>query len=477
MTLRTVARNKLIVLGLVVVLTSGPSFAQTAPSTKPVNASTKATLAIVGGMLIDGNGGDPLNRSVVLIDGMTIIAVGTVDTLKVPPGTRVIDASGQTVMGGLTDSHVHLDFLGHADYVKFHKDYSALGPVGERIAAISAKQLLMAGVTTAVDLGGAPQTQVRIRDKINRGELVGPRMKVSASWLWNATDEQSAAHHRGMEGYLFNVRTPDEARAAILKTLSLGADIIKNYSGLTAEQTKIITEEAHKKGIKVTGHGEGEANVLMKIANGQDAIEHNVNANNTELVGQLVKHRTWLVPTTVTQAIGIDAYRWPMLVDSPRFKLLTPPELYSYVRDSVLQPDKLPYFRRGMNPERLTPELASIKKMYDAGVRLLLGTDSGTPINYHTDSARQQMQLFVRAGIPAMKVLTIATKDSAEYLGMTQRLGTIEPGKLADIIVVDGNPLVDMGALQHVVVVVKEGVQYKGAGTDAAVTRLISSTK
>jgi imidazolonepropionase-like amidohydrolase len=457
---------------LAVLAAAAPLFAQ--PATAP---PARATLAIVGGMLIDGNGGAPIHRSVVLVDGKKIVAVGTVDNLKVPAGTKVLDASGQTVMAGLIDSHVHLDFLGHADYVKFHKDYSALGAVGERIAAISAKQLLMAGVTTAVDLGGAPVTQTRIRDKINRGELVGPRMKVSGGWLWNATDEQSAAHHRGMEGYLFNVRTPEEARAAILKTIALGADIVKNYSGLTPEQTKIVVEEAHKKGIKVTGHGEGDAKVLMKIASGQDAIEHNVNADNAELVQQLVARRTWVVPTTVIQSIGIDAYRWPMLIDNPRFKMLTPPELYSYVHDSVLQPDKLPYFRRGMDPARITAELATLKKLHDAGVRLLVGTDSGTPINYHTDSTRQQMALLVRAGIPANKVLTMATKDSAEYLGMTDTLGTIEPGKLADIIVVDGNPLVDMAALQYVVAVVKEGVQYKGAGTDSAVTRLMSAVK
>jgi imidazolonepropionase-like amidohydrolase len=429
-------------------------------------APARATLAIVGGMLIDGRGGEPIQRSVVLIDGKKVVAVGTIDSLKVPAGARVIDATGQTVMGGLTDAHVHLDFLGHADYVGFHKAYSAMGTVGERIAAISAKQLLLAGVTTAVDLGGAPLTQVRIRDKINRGELVGPRMKVSAGWLWNATPEVSAAHHRGMEGYVFNVHTPEETRTAILKTIELGADIIKAYTGLTPEQIKIVTDEAHKKGIKVTGHGEGDAKVLMKIANGQDAFEHNINPDNAEVVQQLVAHRTWVVPTPVIQTVGIDAYRWPMQVDNPRFKLLTPPELYTYVRDSVLHPDKVPYFRGGMDPERITPQLRNIKKLYDAGVRLLVGTDSGTPLNYHTDSTRREMELLVRAGIPPMKVLTMATKDGAEYLGMSDTLGTIEPGKLADLIVVDGNPLADMAALQYVVVVVKDGVQYKGPGTD-----------
>jgi imidazolonepropionase-like amidohydrolase len=436
------------------------------PAAQRGGGSARGPVAIVGGMLLDGRGGDPIQRSVVIIDGKKITAVGTVDTLKVPPLARVIEAWGQTVMPGLTDAHVHLDFLGHADYVGFHKAHSAMGAEGERIATIAARQLLMAGVTTAIDLGGDPLTQTRIRDRINKGELIGPRMKVSAGWIWNATPEASAAHHRGMEGYLHNVHTVDEARAAILKTIADGADIVKSYTGLTPEQTKVVTEEAHKKGIKVTGHGEGEAKILQKIENGQDAIEHNVNANNAELVQQLVAHKTWVDPTPVIQWTGISANQWPMEIDNPRFKMLTPPDLYEYVRGSVMHPDTVAYFGGRMDPERLNPQLQQIKKLYDAGVRLLVGTDSGTPLNYHTDSTRREMALLVKAGIPAAKVVAMATKDSAEYLNTTSTLGTIEAGKLADVIVVDGNPLNDMNALQYVVVVIKDGVQYKGPGAE-----------
>lgn len=469
MRLRTIRFVSATTMMLVAAATVTPA-ATPRPATGSVQAP-RATLAIVGGMLIDGRGSEPVHRSVILLDGPKIVAVGTTADLPVPAGARIIDASGQTVMGGLTDAHVHLDFLGHADYVKFHKDYSALGAVGERISVIAAKQLLMAGVTTAVDLGGAPETQIRVRDRINRRELVGPRMKVSAGWLWNATDEQSAAHHRGMEGYLFNVRTVDEARTAIAKTLALGADIVKNYSGLSAEQTRVVIEEAHKKGIKVTGHGEGNARILEKIALGQDAIEHTINPD-AALLAELVARRTWVVPS-LQQNVGIEAHHWPMIVDSPRFKALMPPDLYAYVRDSVLEPAKLPYFRAGVDPARMLPQLANVKRLHDAGVRLLIGTDSGTPINYHTDATRQQMELMVRAGIPPMRVLGMATRDAADYLGMSATLGTVEPGKLADLIVIDGNPLLDMKALQYVTVVVKEGVQYKGPGTDPAVIAMM----
>lgn len=437
------------------------------------NAPTaRASLAIVNGMLIDGRQAAPVHHSVILIDGKKIVAVGTTADTKVPAGAKIIDASGYTVMPGLIDAHVHLDMLGHADYVLWHKTHSAKGASGEALAAVSARQLLMAGVTTAIDLGGYPEVQIHIRDKINRGELVGPRMKVSAGWIWNATQEAFEAHHRGMEGYTFNVHTPEEAKVAIQKTIQFGADIVKAYSGLTAEQTKIVTEEAHKHGLKVTGHSNGDAGVLMKVANGQDGIEHmGFNVNDPEIIRQLVAHRTHIVPTVIIQAIGVKAYEWPEVIDNPRFKALTPPDLYAEIKGSIEHPEQLRYFSRGVKPDRINKQLQDIKKLYDAGVQLGVGTDSGTPINFHTDSTRQEMSFLVQAGIPAADVIKMATHGNAEWLGMADVLGTIAPGYLADLIVVDGNPLVDMEALKFVSGVVKEGIQYKSEYKSAAMSR------
>lgn len=427
----------------------------------------RATLAIVGGMLIDGHQGPPVYDAVVLVDGGTIVAVGTRDNLKVPAGARSIDASGYTVMPGLIDAHVHLDFLGHADYVWWHKKYSAIGPRADDINETSGKQLLMAGVTTAIDLGGAPAFQIKNRDRINRGEVVGPRMKVSAGWIYDWTPEAEKAHHRGMEGYVFNVHTAEDARGAILKTIELGADIIKLYTGLRADEVKAVTDEAHKKRLKVTGHASGDADLLMRIGNGQDAVEHvGFNPDNPEVIRELVARRTVIVPTVVTRFAGLQAIEWPEMRNSPRARLLTPPDLWADVRGSLEHVERLPYFgRAALRDEGLQPSLTRVKKLYDAGVRLVIGTDSGTPANFHGDSTRREMELFVRAGIPPAEVIGMATRLNGEYLGMGDRLGTIEAGRLADIIVVDGNPLTNMRDLKNVVYVIKEGVQYKGPGT------------
>src|SRR5687767_2807491 len=128
----------------------------------------RATLAIAGGLLIDGHEGPPQPQSIVLIDDNRIVAVGTRDTLKVPAGARVIDAGGMTVMPGLIDAHVHMDIIGHTNYAYWHQTYM---PRYEEIIATSARQLIMNGVTTAVDLSGQPQALTAVRNRVESGQI------------------------------------------------------------------------------------------------------------------------------------------------------------------------------------------------------------------------------------------------------------------------------------------------------------------
>jgi len=423
----------------------------------------KATLAIVGGYLIDGHEGAPLHNSIVLIDGGRIVAVGAVGTLKVPPGAMVIDAAGYTVMPGLIDSHVHLDGLGlgNPDPGYWHRTY---GSRHLEIAAASAKQLLMAGVTTAVDLGGNPSIQLGIRDRINRGELVGPRMKVSCSYFTSLPEAQAKAHYRG--GYIVNVRTPEEARAGIQKTIECGADIIKIHNNLAPEQIRIIADEAHKRGLKVTGHVRGNADLLMRLQNGFDGVEHlSFDPADPEVLQELRARRTVVNPTNVKNlAAVLAATEVPGWVDNPKAKALTPPDIWLDIRRSLRHMGRLPYFGGVVRPRVIEEHGKAIKQLYDAGIPIVAGTDSGAQGNFHTDAMWHQMKLLVRFGIPPNEVISAATRVAAEWLGMGRELGTIAPGKLADLIVVDGNPLADMGTLKHVVYVVKEGTPFKGFG-------------
>jgi imidazolonepropionase-like amidohydrolase len=449
---------------LLIIVALGPirSQAQIASDPQP----SKATLAIVGGLLIDGHEGPPIYNSVVLIDDRRIVAVGTSDALRVPAGARVVDASGHTVMPGIVDRHVHLDLLGHGDYREWH---AWARPRQDQLFALSAKILLLAGVTTAVDFGGIPEVQLRTRDLINKGELIGPRMWVSAGWMCNWTPEFQAQHHRG--SYIFNARTVEDAAALAKKTLDMGADFIKVYGGLTPQQMKVITDEAHKRGKKAWGHsGRSDEETIALLRNGQDAVEHRANVDDPELVSELLRHRT-AVPLTLINQLGpiLATTEEPNYFDNPTYRASMPPEFWMKVRGSLAHWNRLPYFGSAARPRRLQETLGQVKRLYDAGIRIMLGTDSGAAGSYHADAAWRTMDLMVRAGIPPMEVIGMSTRIPAADMGLGNEIGTLAPGKLADIIVVDGNPLVSMRDLKHVAYVFKEGVQYKGPGTNVKI--------
>jgi imidazolonepropionase-like amidohydrolase len=255
----------------------------------------------------------------------------------------------------------------------------------------------------------------------------------------------------------------EEARAAAVKTIALGADIFKLYTGLTGEQVKAITDEAHKKGVKVVGHTGGNADLISRVTNGMDGVEHvhGFDPSDPEVIRTLRARRTVVTPGTNGLAI-VQAFEDPTWLDNPRFRLLTPPDIYADIRQSLRRIDRLPYFQGAVRPQVVTETLRKIKQLYDAGIPLHVSSDSAGPANFHTDQTRRWMELMVRAGIPPMEVIGAATRLPAQWLGLGDTVGTIAPGKLADVIIVDGNPLLRMEDLKHVVYVVKEGATLKG---------------
>ena len=421
-----------------------------------------ATLAIVGGLLIDGHEGPPLPGGIVLVDGNRIVAAGSRETLAVPDGADVIDATGMTIMPGLIDVHVHLDILGHSDYQHWHgahrSDYAD-------IMAVSARQLVMSGVTTAVDLAGNPDALIATRERVERGEIQGPRIVASMGWITHWTDEEVQRHHR--RTHTVNVRTVEEARAAARTAIAQGAGILKVHTGLSEAQLRAISAEADRSGLRVTGHVGDRDDLLMRIRSGQDGIEHlslaagDSPAIHPDVIQGLVDRRTWVVPTMIqTMAQGLTA-EWPDRRDNPRARALTPPDLWADVRRSIENPRRFGYFGGGLRVSRFEALGARLRQLRDAGVRVLVGTDAGTPLNFHTDATWQEMDLMAGFGFPPMEVLVTATRRNAEYLGLEDELGSLTPGKLADIIVVDGNPLLSMRDLRNVVAVIKDGRVYK----------------
>ena len=421
-----------------------------------------ATLAIVGGLLIDGHEGPPVPGGIVLVDGDRIVAAGSRHTLAVPDGAEIVDATGMTIMPGLIDVHVHLDILGHSDYQHWHGSHR---PNYAAIMEVSARQLLMSGVTTAVDLAGNPDALIATQQAIESGEIPGPRIVASMGWITHWTDEEVQRHHR--RTHTVNVRTVDEARAAARTAIAQGAGILKVHTGLTEAQLRAIAAEADRSGLRVTGHVGDRDDLLMRIRSGQDGIEHlSLSAGDSpaihpDVIQGLLDRRTWVVPTMIqTMAQGLTA-EWPDRRDNPRARALTPPDLWADIRSSIENPRRFGYFGGGLRVSRFDAIGSKLRQLRDAGVRVLVGTDAGTPLNFHTDATWQEMDLMVGFGFPPMEVLVTATRRNAEYLGLGDELGSLTPGKLADIIVVDGNPLLSMRDLRNVVAVVKDGRVYK----------------
>ena len=173
--------------------------------------------ALVGGTLINGLGSTPLRNSVILVDGETIEKVGTIETVPIPEGYEVISTEGMSVLPGLWDMHVHLDINGHSDYGHWHPTYAER--FAEEIMPASAVQLLLAGVTTARDLGGPLEASLSVRDKVNCGERAGPRLFVSGPFL-----QQKAYACR--EDFRCGIDSPRDARAKVDILDDAGVDVI-----------------------------------------------------------------------------------------------------------------------------------------------------------------------------------------------------------------------------------------------------------
>jgi imidazolonepropionase-like amidohydrolase len=419
-----------------------------------------STLAIVGGFLIDGFGGPPIPDSVVLVKGDQIVAVGQEGRVSVPAGARVIDANGYTVMPGLIDTHVHLDILGHGDYPTWHDMVrSNYAEVMER----SAQQLLAHGVTTARDAGGELRASVQTRDRIERGDVPGPRMLVSGGWIQNWPDERAKRNYRRFN---LNVHTPAEARQAAASLFDGGADFIKAYTGLTLEQMQAITDEAHTRGKRVGAHVYTDEEIRIAIEGGVDLLDHAGSGHQNPLysvetlrlmareqipIAQSIAHRVTLYPAHLS---------WPERLHNPHLRR----ELGRFA-DPILQSlsaglAPLSYFGQIQMQMRVAP--AATRQLADAGCRIIMGTDSGTPGFFHSEAVWREAEALVRmAGLSPMEVIVGATRLAAQALGVNT--GALHPGRLADVILVRGNPLDSVIYLQNVERVIKAGVVFEPA--------------
>lgn len=420
--------------------------------------------ALVGGRLIDGWGGPPVNDSVVLVDGARIQAVGTVATLPVPAGAEVIDCRGMSVLPGLWDMHVHTMLLGHSDYAHWDKTY--LPRLEKEIMPAAAKQLLLAGVTSARDLGAPLEASLAVRDRIARGEIPGPTLYVSGPFIQHQP-------YPGTEAFRWGVNGADDARAKIRQLAAAGVNVIKliDQDQMTFEEVQAVVNVAHELNLPVVAHSHRPDEIRIGLKAGVDCFEHTGLAMAPEYPEDILAA---LRERTAKMSLGplfwcptIEGFfnyeynvRNPMHIEDTGWQLGVPADVVADIKQSLKNPGWLSYYQ--ITPLRAKTSAQKFQQLRTSGVSLLIGTDSGIPMKFHNQSTWRELDIWVnKLGMDPMDTLRAATYWPAVAMKVDRDYGTIQAGKFADIIAVKGDVLRYIDLLQRVDLVMKHGVRVK----------------
>lgn len=401
-------------------------------------------LLIENGNVVDGTGAPASPTTSVLVEGDRIVGVGADATPEaVPRGESLtrIDAAGKTVMPGLIDAHCHMTYGESRSEEEI--DLYTSPELRTLKAAFHAQKVLRAGVTGISQPGGSYFIGVGLREAINDGIVQGPRMTSAGRYISTSnslTDwyPDSVGVPEGSIGILAN--TVDGMKDEVRRQTKAGVDLIKladspygTYQAFTDDEMKIVADLAHQLGKKVTIHARGSAEVDAAVRAGIDWIMHG-NIMTDETISRLAESGTPLVPT-----------------------LLLP----ANVSDFGAQVGAPAPLRDGM-ARMLEATADSLHRAHEAGVTMVLGTDTGFSVAPYGEWHARELELLMSyAGLSALEAIQAGTQHGALMLGLDGQVGTIAPGMLADIIVVDGDPVADIRVLQdkrRIETVIKDGV-------------------
>ena len=418
------------------------------------------TKALVGGTLIDGFGGAPIHNSVIIVEDETIVKVGHQGNTSIPENAEIISTEGMSVLPGLWDMHVHLMINGHSNYT--HWDTAYINQFADVIMPASANQLLRAGVTSARDLGAPLEASLDVRDRINQGEIPGPTMYMSGPFIQHEP-------YPGTEAFRWGVSGASDARSKVRRLADAGVDCIKliDQDQMTKQEVNAVVDEAHKHNLTVVAHSHRPEEIRRGLAAGVDNFEHTGLSSAPQYpedVMEKIRERTAqmnLGPLYWTPTVeGLYNYEYvrdnPEMLDNDCWKLGMPDDIIDDIEQSIQHPGRLPYFQ--LTPSRRPTLERKVKQLIDAGVVLLIGTDSGIPMKFHCQSTWNELDVWVNEfGIDAMYAIKSATYWPAKMMGVEDQYGTISEGKKADIIAVKGDVLRWINLLSDVDLVVKHG--------------------
>lgn len=387
-----------------------------------------------GARLIDGTGNDPIEDSVLVMKGEVIETVGKAGMISYPQDSEVVDVSGKTIMPGLIDAHMHLFGLKSMSQLMWFMDDVLVHAMR---GVIDVWKIIDAGFTTVRDLGSV--YALHLKTVINEGGCIGPRIVAAGRAITQTGGHGDIIHSLPLEFVTPRIglcRIADgvaEVRKAAREQLRDGADFLKIITTggvmserdvstscqFSLEEIRAFVEEAANVGVRTSSHAQGKLGIKNALLGGVKVIEHGFWLDD-ECLELMVKNNHYLVPTLAILEI--------IVVDGAKIGVSP----HSIHKAEIAQ----------------EAHLASFKRAYQSGVLCGLGTDNLT--DPMSPTAAVELEMYVkRAGLTPMQAIVCATKNNAEILDMSNRIGTLEAGKLADVIVVDGDPLVDITVLRN----------------------------
>ena len=419
---------------------SGQAVPQSAAPQSPKRTVVRA------GRLLDVKSGRMLNNQTIVIEGEKIVSIGPAGAA--PQGADVIDLSSATVLPGLIDMHVHL--TGEPQHV----GYPALGislPRATLTGAKNAKLTLEAGFTTVRNAGADAFSDVALRDAIADGDIVGPRIVAAGPGIGRTgghCDENLLPYdyHRsgegaadGVPGVQRKVREVTKYGADVVKICATGGVLSKgdnpNSSEFTQEELRAIVADAHRLGRKVMAHAHGAEGARWAAEAGVDSIEHG-HLIDDAAVAMMKQQGTYLVPTL---CLG----DW-------------------FIENA--EKNRVPEFLMAKARAVLPASRQNVARAFRAGVKIAFGTDAA--VYPHGLNARE-FAVYVKLGMSPIQAIQTATVNAADLLGWSEQVGTLEAGKWADLIAVDGDPTRDVSVLERVRFVMKGGKVYKNEAVAA----------
>jgi imidazolonepropionase-like amidohydrolase len=396
--------------------------------------------------IVDVTNGRLRAHQTIVVEGKRIARIENASSATRAAAT--LDGTGMFVIPGLWDMHVHAFFTN--DTARFHSTSEVMLPL-----------FIVNGITGVRDLGSNLEATLAARDSVSAHRLLGPRMMVSGPMIDGPTTRYAAA---------IKVATPDEARAAVRMLEERGVNLIKTQTLIPRDAYFALADEATRIGIPFEGHVPREITGMEAVTARQRSFEHmiGVTDTNTTLIAALAKNRVWQCPTVVNSVGTARDF-----IDDPGLAYWLRASVEGWRRAAVTKLEAPDTAQRAFD-ERASRRLALIKKLHDAKIPLLAGTDA--PAGYDLvpgTSLHRELQLLVRAGLTPLEALQTATLNPAIYFGKSAEWGTVAPGKVADLVVLYRNPLVDIRNTLSVVAVVADGQYHSPRELDALRLRVM----